>query len=289
MSTNKVVLRSVEEFMSGYTPIYQPLHPLFLGKAQAYSEQVGKLDFKRLEVVGDVRAKHLTPKDTEMQQIAAAEKSKTFKKYFLANQFVLSDFQDRQGVDDVIAQVLDEHQKQMDDLLMLGEGTAANNVVNNGLYWSADANYVLESSVEIDTDADPLIDMHTKVIQTVTDAKSVAGRKVVMFYGADVIAKLNGVYAAQPVPFRSVLSSVINPQGFQIGEIPSEVTPSGANGWIVVNLDQVKLHYTTLAKLKQSGINDEKMYAWFNFLMGSVMLEVLAYGAIRRQPVTFEA
>ena len=53
--TNKVVLRSVEEFMAGYEPGYQPLYPLFLGKAQSYSEEAGKVTFNRVEAVGDIR------------------------------------------------------------------------------------------------------------------------------------------------------------------------------------------------------------------------------------------
>ena len=77
MSTNHIALRSIEEFMSGYTPVYQPIYPLFLGKSQAYSEQAGKIDFKRVSTVGDIRAKHITPKDTEIQQIAATEASST--------------------------------------------------------------------------------------------------------------------------------------------------------------------------------------------------------------------
>jgi len=147
--TNKVALRTVEEFMADYQPVYQPLYPLFLGKSQAWSEQVGKLDFKRLDTVGDIRNKHITPKDTEMKQINAKEASKTFKKYFLASQYVQSAFQDNQGVEDVIAQVLDENQKLQDDLFLLGEGTSASTMVNNGLFWSSDSNYVLESSIEI--------------------------------------------------------------------------------------------------------------------------------------------
>ncbi len=96
--TNQIVLRSVEQFMSDYTPIYQPIYPLALtGKAQQYERQVGKLDFRRVQTVGDIRAKHITPKDSEMQQIAVMEGKKTFKKYFLANQFVRSDLQDSQG------------------------------------------------------------------------------------------------------------------------------------------------------------------------------------------------
>jgi hypothetical protein len=285
--TNKVELRTIEEFMMDYVPVYQPIYPLFLGKSQAYSEEVGKLDFKRVQTIGDIRAKHLTPKDTEMRQIGVNEAKKTFKKYFLANQFTISALQDQRGVEEVVAQVLDEHQKQADELLLLGEGTSASTMINNGLFWSNDTNYVLENSAEIDTDADPLIDMHSKVIANAKDANDVAGRKVIMFYGSDVLSKFNGVYASQPVPFKRVLAEVLGPN-YTLLEMPSAVTPSTTNGWIIANLDQVKLHYTALPSLKDQGVNSEKMYAWFNFLMGSMMLEVLAQGGIIRQPVTFE-
>jgi hypothetical protein len=274
--------------MAGYVPVYQPLYPLFLGKSQSYSEQAGKIDFKRVETVGDIRAKHITPKDTEIKQIAAKESSKTFKKYFLANQFVQSALQDPRGLEDVVAQVLDEHQKQADDLLLLGEGTSGSDVVNNGLFWSGDANYELEASVEIDTDADPLLDMHTKVMANVADAEALAGRKVVIFYGSLVNAKFDSVYAATNQPFKTILAQVLGPNYSTI-KLPAAVTPANTNGWIVVNLDQVKLHYTLAPSLKAQGVNEEKMYSWHNFLMGSMMLEVLADQAIIRQPATFEA
>ena len=287
MSTNKVVLRSIDQIMADYVPTYQPIYPLFMGKSQSYAEEVGKINFKRLEAVGDIRQKHYNPKDTEMRQISVRESSKVFKKYFLANQFTQSALQDRVAVEDVIRQVLDEHQKQMDDLFLLGEGTSASTMVNNGLFWSDDANYTLEGSTEIDTDADPLIDMHSKVIANVQKANKLSGRKLIMFYGSDVLAKFNGVYAASPVPFKQVLSQVLG-ANYSFAEMPSEVTPSGANGWIIANLDQCKLHYTSPPVLKAQGINEEKMYAWHNFLMGSCMLDVLAKDAIIRQPATFE-
>src|SRR5690348_5710492 len=128
MPTNKLVLKSVDQFMADYVPNYNPLYPLFLGKSQQYNEQVGIQNFKRLEVVGDIRAKHITPKDTDIRQIAVKEGSKSFKKYFLANQFVQSMLQDQSQTEDVVSQVLDEHQKHMDDLLLQGDGTASNNV-----------------------------------------------------------------------------------------------------------------------------------------------------------------
>ncbi len=274
--------------MQGYTPVYQPIYPLLMGKSQAYSEEAGKIDFKRVDTIGDIRAKHITPKDTEIRQLAVKEGSKSFKKYFLANQFTLSALQDRAGVEDVVAQVLDEHQKQFDELVLLGEGTSAGTVINNGLYWSGDSNYVLNSSSEIDTDADPLIGMHSKIMEVVATADAQAGRKLLIVYGTDVLAKFDSLYAAQPVPFKRVLSEVLG-SNYSMAKLPSAITPASANGFMVVNLDQVKLHHSTLPSLKAQGVNEEKMYAWFNFLMGSAMLELLAPGAVIRQPVTFEA
>lgn len=290
MSTNKLVLRDVDQFMADYTPIYQPLYPLFLGNSQQYSEEVGQLNFKRLEAVGDIRAKHITPKDTEMRQIAVKEGSKTFKKYFLANQFVQSSLQDQSRTEDVVRQVLDEHQKHMDEIFVTGEGTSNSDVVNNGLFWSGDSNLVVNSSAEMDTDADAngCIALHAKVMEQLEIANATAGRKLVIFYGSNVIPVVNGLFAAQPVPFKRVLGESMGP-GVQQINLASAITPASNHGFCIVNLDQVKLHYTTLPQLKSQGVNDEKMYAWHNFLMGSCMTELLAYGAVIKQPLTFEA
>lgn len=285
--TNKVVVRDVDQFMADYSPKYQPIYPLFLGNSQSYSQEVGTLNFKRLEAVGDIRAHHVTPKDTDVRQIAVVEKSKTFKKYFLANQFTQSELQDQSRSEDVVRQVLDEHQKHMDELMLLGDGTASNNVFNNGLFWSGDSNWAQESSAEIDTDADPLIDMHAKVKVNVAQADLVAGRKLILFYGSAVLAKYESIYVSSPVPFKKVLRESLDGE-YSLGKIPLDVTPANSNGWIIVNLDQVKLHYTVLPQLKAQGVNSEKMYSWHNFLMGSCMLEVLASGAVIKQPATFE-
>lgn len=286
--TNKVALRTVEEFMQDYTPIYQPIFGLFLGgKSQKYPSEVGKMDFKRANTVGDIRAKHITPKDTEIKQIAVNEGTKSFKKYFLGNQYVQSAFQDRNGIEDVIAQVLDEHNKQADDLLLLGDGTSAGTAVNNGLYWSSDPNYRLESSIVIAAASTGyhLPDLHTQIMATAAIADQIAGRKLLVIYGATACAKFDSLYANTDAPFKRVLSEVLD--GYDIVKLPSAVTPSGANGWIIANLDQVKLHYTELPHLRSQGVNDEKDYAWHNFLMGSMMLEVLVDDAIIRQPCTF--
>ncbi len=286
MSTNKIALRSVEEFMSDYVPVYQPIYPLFLGKSQQYAAEAGKMDFRRVNAVGDIRAKHITPKDTEMRQIAVMEGKKTFKKYFLANQFTLSEFQDRQGVEEVVAQVLDEHQIQADEMFLLGEGTSGSDVINNGLFFSSDANYTLEGSSEIPT-SERLAALHAAMTSTAEDANQVAGRKALIVYGDGLMPYFNSVYASSSRAFRAVLAEVLG-ANYSIVTLPRAATPSSVNGWMVANLDQTKMHYTSLPQLLAQGNNEEKMYLWFNFMMGSMMLEVLAKDAVIRQPITFQ-
>ncbi len=289
--TNKVVLRSVEEFMADYTPIYQPIYPLFLGKSQSYSEQVGEVTFKRLNAVGDIRNRRITPKDTTLHQIGSAESSKSFKKYFFAGQHTVSALQDQAGIEDFIAQVLDEHQRQADDLLLLGEGTSGSDVLNNGLFYSGDANFTTESNATVlkGTAEDHLKDMHTKIMVTAAKADQSAGEKALIIYGEIACAKFDSLYANTDAPFKEVLGKVLGPN-WKLMKLPLDVTPTSTNGWITVNLSQTKLHYSALPSLKSQGVNDEKLYAWFNFLSGSMMIDCLVANAIVRQPVgTWEA
>lgn len=286
MSTNKIVLREVNEIMADYVPTYQPFYPLLMGKSQAYPEQVGKVNFKRLEAVGNIRNQHYNPKDTHVHQISVVEKLKNFKKYFLASSFVQSTLQDREQNEDVVRQVLDENQKLMDDLVLLGEGTSASTMINNGLYWSADPNYLLQSSTELASTGSHLPALHASVVTQKILADTVAGRKVIVFYGSTMLSKVCGIYAESSVAFKTALQSAIGGQ-YTLAELPSEVTPSGANGFMIVNLDQVKLHYTTTPKLAAQGVDERNMEVWHNFMMGSAMLEVLAYKGVIRQPHTF--
>lgn len=290
-ATNKVVLRSVDQFMADFVPVYQPLYPLFLRNSQQYSEEVGQLNFKRLEAIGDIRAAHITPKDTDMKQIAVKEGSKTFKKYFLARQFVQSTLQDQTRTDDVTRQVLDEHNKHMDEIFVKGEGTQNSDVINNGLFWSGDSNLVVNGSAELDTDADAggAIALHAKVMEQAEIANTVAGQKVVIFYGANIVPIANGLFASQPRSVKQTIQESLGGGYAPCINLLSNLTPASNHGFMIVNLDQVKLHYTTLPKLAAQGVNEEKMYSWHNFLMGSCMLEILASGAIIKQPLTVEA
>lgn len=286
MSTNKIVLRSTDEVMADYQPTYQPFWPLLLGKSQSYPEVVGKVNFKRLEAVGNIRNQHYNPKDTHIHQISVVEKTKLFKKYFLASQYVQSTLQDRDQNEDVVKQVLDENNKLMDDLVLLGEGTSASDVVNNGLFWSADPNYLLESSSALASTDNHLPALHASIVAEKLKADTVSGQKVIVFYGSTMITKACGIYGTSSVSFKAALSAAIG-SNYSMAELPSEVTPSGANGFMILTLDQIKLHYTTMPKLDAQGVDERNMEVWHNFLMGSAMVEVLAYKGIIRQPHTF--
>lgn len=286
MSTNKIVLRSSDEVMADYQPTYQPFWPILLGKSQSYPEEVGKINFKRLEAVGNIRNQHYNPKDTHIHQISVVEKLKVFKKYFLASQFVQSSLQDRSQNEDVVRQVLDENNKLMDDMVLLGEGTSGSDVVNNGLFWSADPNYLLESSTELASTDGHLPALHASVVAEKIKADTVAGQKVVVFYGSTMLSKVCGIYASSSTPFKAALQAAIG-ANYSLAELPAEVTPSGANGFMILTLDQIKLHYTTPPKLADQGVDARNMEVWHNFLMGSAMVEVLAYKGVIRQPHTF--
>lgn len=286
MPTNKIALRSVEEVMNDYTPVYQPLFPLFLAKSLQHSVEVGKVENRRVNAVGDIRAKHMTPKDTEIRQVSVMEGKKTFKKYFLANQYVNSELQDREGLEEVIAQVLDEHQVHMDELFLLGEGTSGSDVINNGLFYSADANYTLESAISTISATARARLLYGHIQGTLSKAKQVAGQKVVILYGSETKKQFNSLLDASDKALAVALQESVQ-GGVSFVEMPDAPTPASSEGWIVANIDQTKLNYTKLPELLRQGFNEEKMYYWANFMMGSMMLEVLARDGVIRQPVTY--
>ena len=284
--TNKIAMRTVEEFLADYTPNYNPILPLFLPKSTQYPAEVGNTVFKRAEAVGDIRSKVITPKDTEIHQITSKEGSKGFKKYFYGSQYIQSDLQDRKGYEDVLAQVLDEHNKQADLIFMTGDSTdSGTTVLNNGLFYSKDPNYILRGSAAVSAGSDGgLSDLYAKIMAEVQTARDLDGEIMVLLYGDTTIAKNNSLFPATTTPFSKVLGDAL--ADVTVARIPTAIVPSG-NGYIVVNRSQVHLNYTMLPTIKDQGQNAEKMYTWTNFLMGSSMLDVIAKGAVAHQPLTF--
>jgi hypothetical protein len=286
MPTNKIVLDTVDNFMEGYSPVYQPLYSLLLANSIAYSEEVGKVNFHQLDAVGDIRGKRITPKDTEIAEISVIESAKSFKKYFFANRYIQSKFQKPGDINGVIAQVLEEYEKHMDEVMLLGEGTAANNVVNDGLFWNAQTNYRLDSSEAIDSGTGAAPDFYATLMSELNTARDLPGKKAIVVYGSTALGLLDALYPSEAFSVRSVIEGALESDE-SIVRMPTTITPAGTNGFIIINTARTRLHYAALPKLHSQGVNDEKMYSWHNFLMGSSMVEVQSPNAVIRQPLTF--
>lgn len=286
MATNKINLRTVDEFMQDYTPVYRPLYPLLLGNSQQHPSETGEIRFRRVETVGSIRGERITPKDSEIKQVNVMEGRKVFKKYFHAKQYITSEVQDTFGFEDVVSRVLDEHQIQADELILFGDGTSNDDVLNNGLYYSQDSNYLLQDSEEIGN-SKPLEELHALVVDAAMEADKVAGEKVVIFYGDTTLKKFFSLYEMSSTAFRKGLEDAL--EGFSFITMPKAPTPSGAEGFIIVNTNQVKTHYTDLPRLHSRGHNEEKLYYWANFFHGSYMVEVLSKLGVIRQPLTYQA
>lgn len=287
--TNLITLKSVDQFLADFKPTYKPLVPSFLPAGKQYTIEEGKLNFKRVEAIGDLEAKHFGSKDTEMHTISAKPGSKVYNKYFLAAKFIHSQLQSAEGVETVNAQVLDAHNKQADVLFLTGEGTSNATVKNNSLFYSQDPNHTTLASYEVkkDTNDNYLSDLYEKVMSVYEQADIVEGQKMILFYGSETLKKYNGLFVETKTSLSKTLADAL--PGVSIKKIPAAVTPVGQEGILVVNMDQIDLHYTTLPIIRSQGVNQENEYAWTNFLMGSFMVDVKAKDGVIRQPFTYQA
>jgi hypothetical protein len=288
MPTNQIVLKTVEEFNRDYVPVYSPLFPLLLaaGNSRQYPMEVGKLNFNTIEAVSDIRNKRITPKDTHIHQINAIGTTKSFKKYFNASQYLQSQFQDNADAQRVVSQVIDENNKAFDDLLLFGEGSSNSTMLNNGLFWSNDPNYTLESNANVaSTGAGRVANLYAQIAINAAKANGVAGRKLLMPYGSDVNGTMLSLFASSEQSLLSKLQTNLG-NDYTVVPVPTSLY-SATNGIIIVNVDQVVMHYTGVPQLLSRGLDEQNMKYWFNFVHGSSMVEVTAQHGIIRQPITY--
>lgn len=281
--TNNIVFRSIEEFMTGYTPRYTPLMPLFLQGARQHAPVVGEATYKKIEAVGDIRSRIVTPKDTELHQIGAAGSSKTYKKYFLGSQYIQSNLQDRQGYEDVVSEALDEHFKHNDEIFLSGGGQ------NNGLLVSSDVNFTTRASAEMALGSNANLDaLYAEIIAEALVANEIEGQKVLLYFGDTMSTKMNSLYGDGKRPFNAVLGEAEALQGYDMIKVPTAVVPASlTNGFAIVNMNKIQVHYMVLPEVNNQGVNEEKNYAWTNFLQGSSMVDVKTKDGIILQPLTF--
>lgn len=284
MSTNLIISQTSQEFLSGYTPVYSPIYPLFTQGGQQYAMQAAERTLRRAVALGDIRTKRYSPKDTEVKHFNAGPQDKTFKAYLNVVRFTHSVFQDASGVPDILSQALEEHQKAQDELLYFGDGATDGAQVNNGLYFSSDANYIKESSTSLSA-TNQLLLFHQAVVSEAR-AVSVGGSRSIIFYGDTCLAALDSLHADGGGAVVAGLEDVLGNE-FDLIRSPKGLTPSGENGILVVNHAQVKTHYVTEPVILDQDTDRKEMQAWANFVQGSMMVDVAAYGGIRKLPLVF--
>lgn len=277
--TNKIVFRSVEEFMGGFTPRYTSLMARFLDGAKQHEAAVGEAKYSQVSALGDIRSRVVTPKDTELHQIGAGPSSKTFKKYFLGSQYIQSNLQDRQGYEDVVSEALDEHNKHNDEIFLGGDGQ------NNGLLVSSDPNFTLRSSAAVTT----LDELYSEIIAEALVANEIEGQKMLLYFGDTMSAKFNSLFADTNRAFSAVLGEAEAMADYEFAKVPTSVLPASLSGggFAIVNMGKIQVHYMLLPEVNNQGTNEEKNYAWTNFLQGSSMVDVKTKDAIIVQPLTF--
>lgn len=284
MSTNLIISQTSQEFLSGYTPVYSPIYPLFTQNGQQYAMQAAERTLRRAVALGDIRTKRYSPKDTEVKHFNAGAQDKVFKAYMNVVRFTHSVFQDASGVPDILSQALEEHQKAQDELLFFGDGATDGTQINNGLYFSNDANYVKESSSSLSA-TNQLLLFHQAVV-TEARAVSVGGPRMIMFYGDTCLAALDSLHADGGGAVVAQLEEVLGNE-FSLVRSPKGLTPAGENGILVINQAQVKTHYVTEPVILDQDTDRKEMQAWANFVQGSMMVDVAAYGGIRKLPLVF--
>ncbi len=282
MQTGKIELKTTIQYNDGFVPIYRPLYPSVMQKTVQYPLEVGKLETRRLVTIGDIRAKTVTPKDTELVQIAAGPVSRYFKKKALMNQYRVSDLQSQEGSQDVVNQVLDEAHKQADEIILFNEGTSDGSVLNNGLYYSSDPHFSTGIATPTITDN---FEFYDAILATATEADKVAGRKLIVFFGTNCLPVYRGLFETGVKSMRQALQEGLG-QDYSLTQMPADITPNSANGWLLINLDQIRTHYMKLPSLVAQGHNEEKGYYWFNFQQASFMTELLAGNSLIRQAAT---
>lgn len=280
MNTSHIGTADIEKMNDSFIPAYAPLFSLFLGKSEEYEAKEGNVTFKEVETVGDVKAKRIGPKTTELELINTRVSKKVFNKYYHGIKYTVSELQTDESFQKTINQVLDEHSKQFDEIFVTGDS------LNNGLLASTDSNYVLKSSVNVGTTlAAKQAALLAKIAEILEDMKSIAGAKTIYYYGiSDVMNSVD----ANGLPFKRILMDVLGEE-VEIVKIPTEALGSFAalKGFAVVCQDQVTLNYTALPQVKASDMNQEGGYRWARFLSGSSMLEIDAKGAVQHQPVAY--
>lgn len=273
MGSDNLSFPTTEELRTGYAQrgTVRPFFGTFPNKI-AHVQEMGQAKSLTIRTVGDLTAKKIGVADTERHHAHTDGVSKTFNKEFYNITYEISNYQNKDHVADLNVIVSDKLLMQQDYALSAGLND------NNGLFVSADPDYVTIGSQAM-TDHPTIYG----VLYAQLEANALLtgnGAKRVAFYGT-MIPLVNTIISGTGLSILDVLRGQFPDVTFVM--IPTHATVTG-NGFIILNDGLIRLNYTLLAGVKNSGINDEKGYGWINYDYGTMMLELMAPGAIALVP-----
>lgn len=269
MGSDHLTFPTTEELRTGYAQrgTVRPFFGTFPNKV-AHVQEMGTAKAVTIRTVGDITAKKIGVGDTEKRHLATDGVTKTFNKEFFNIKYEISNYQNKSHVNDLNVVVTDKLLAQQDAYLSAGVG-------NNGLFVSADPDYVTVLS-------QTMTDYATceSVIRTQLEANATLtgnGSKRIAFFGSTMITLVNSLISGTSVTIFEALQKAFPDVTFTF--VPTHATTSG-NGFFILNDGLIRLNYTLLAGVKNSGVNEEDGYGYINYDYGTMMLELLAEGAI---------
>jgi hypothetical protein len=274
MGSDNLAFPTVQELRTGYAQrgTVRPFFGTFPNKKQ-HVEEMGTAKAFTIRAVGDLTAKKLGVADTEKRHAMTDSAIKTFNKEFYNIKYEINSYQNKDHVNDLNIIVSDKLLMQQDAALSAGSGG------NNGLFVSSDPDYVTIGS-QVMTDYATI----QAVIYAQLEANKLLtgnGAKRIAFYGT-MIPLVNTIAAAgNGLTILNLLQVAFPDVTFVF--VPTHATTSG-NGFFILNDGLITLNYTLLAGVKNAGVNEEDGYGYINYDYGTMMLELMAPGAIAIVP-----
>lgn len=278
-ATNKPILRTSEEFAAEYSPVYPAIYPAFLAGAHSkpYERVEGTTTVKGVEAVGDMVAKKFSSKDTVIHQLHGRQTSFVFDKNFYLAEYKTGINQSTEGDSQLVGEFLDNQNVALDQLVLFGDEG------NQGLYTNNSSNYVTEGAIG-SIDASDKNAFYEAIMASAEEADKLAGSKVLMLYGTET-RKLwrAGLFSTGQASVRGNLLSALGSE-YTPMLMPSQVSPN-AEGWLIINMNKIVVHNHG-APWMEAGEDAPRRLRYVHFLIGSVGVELMQYGAILKQPVT---
>ena len=280
MATNLYDIdKTVEVMVARTQATYNPLFSIF-SKKNEFNVELGKLSLKDFDTVGEIKAAQVNAQDTETARVETTSSKKTFYKNIFALIRERSSFQGAEGDDALINKIINGLSEQLDKRIWAG----TTSFDNNGIFGSADANYVSNASAAIASTLAGLLDK----IQTLKDSMETAtGKGVVnvLAYG-DTKTKLRQINANTAETFSSIIARTAN---VNMIEVPNNVLVSTESGIIMYRDDMVALNHTAMPRVYDTDEDKKASSKWVKFIFGDAMLDVETKGAMSKQPLTYSS